>query len=182
MQLVQIVAPTESAISLTTAKAALRILNTDEDDLITDIISSVEEHAQNILNRQLEVATYELYTNDFISTLPKNPIKSISKIEYMDTDGAYVELDSSTYYLYSHNGIGCINYGFIPSTKEHQRAVKITFVCGYDTIPAPIKTYLRVKVSTLYENREEYVIGVSIAEFGNKFIENLLAPYKIRSI
>ena len=58
--------------------------------------------------------------------------------------------------------------------------MKITFVSGYESVPEAIKAYMKVKIATLYENREEFVIGASIAEFGNKFVENLLSSYKVR--
>lgn len=179
MQVVQTVAPASTSVSLIDAKAFLRILHSDEDALITDIIKSVEEHTQNILNRQLEVATYELYTNDFISKLPKNPIKEVLKIEYMGEDGQYLELNSSTYYLYEIDGIGYISYSEVPLFLEHQKAIKITFSCGYDSVPFAIKSYMKVKIATYYEYREEYVIGTITSDFSDGYIHDLLKPYRI---
>ena len=175
MQIVQIVAPAQNAISLADAKGFLRVLESDDDAMIQEIINAVEEHTQNILNRQLEVATYELYTDDLISKLPKNPIKSVDKIEYVDENGVWNVLDDTSYYLYERNGIGYISYSVVPAVK----AVKITFTVGYDVVPAPIKSYMRVKISTFYENREEFVIGVSSSTLGNGFIDNLIKPYRI---
>ncbi len=180
MQIVQIIAPVEKSISLVDAKGFLRVLESDDDVVIQNIIDAVEEHTQNVLNRQLEIATYELYTDDFIFKLPKNPIVSVDKIEYMDESGAYVVLDSTTYYLYEKNGIGFISYSEIPLIKEYKKAVKITFVAGYETVPKPIKSYMRVKIANYYENREEYVIGVSSTEVANGFIDNLIKPYRVR--
>lgn len=181
MQIVQTVAPTQKSITVADAKGFLRVLESDDDVLIEEIIDAVEEHTQNILNRQLEVATYELYTDDLISKLPKNPIISVDKIEYMDELGTYVELDSTTYYLYERDGIGCISYSVIPNLKEHKKAVKITFTAGYALVPTPIKSYMRVKIANYYENREEYIIGVSSTEVASGFIDNLIKPYRIMS-
>lgn len=188
MRLVQTVAPVQEPISLTEAKDFLRVLDNDSDALISALIVAVREHAENVTNRQLESATYELYAEDFISKLPKNPITSISKIEYMNENGFYQILDSNLYYLYEDNGIGKIMYldllnvPFPTTIKEHKEAVKITFTSGYTTVPEAIKQYMKVKISTLFENREQFVIGASISSFGDKFIENLLNPYKIRSV
>ena len=182
MQLIQTVAPAQEPITLDEAKAFIRILDDEDDLLIGTLISAVREHVENVTNRQLGSATFELYASDFITKLPKNPVASISKIEYMDENGSYTELDNTTYYLYEHNGIGCINYSDIPTVKDHKKAVKITFVSGYASVPEAIKAYMKVKISTLYENREEFVIGASIAEFGNEFVENLLSSYKVRSL
>jgi len=182
MQLVQIVAPAQEPISLSDAKDFLRVLDNDSDVLISSLIVAVREHVENVTNRQLESATYELYADDFVSKLPKNPISSIEKIEYMGSEGNYILLDASTYYLYERNGIGYISYSEIPNILNHKKAVKITFTAGYETVPEAIKQYMKVKISTLFENREQFVIGVSISEFGNKFIDNLLVPYKVRTV
>jgi len=179
MQLTEVTPPTSPVLELNDAKGFLRVLHTDDDIFIQDTIDSVVEHTQNILNRQLGVATYELYLDDFRSILPKNPIKSVDKIEYMDVDLNYVELNVSTYYLYERNEIGCISYSEVPSLPEHKKAVKITFTCGYDSVPKPILSYMRVKVSTLYENHEEYVIGSIVSDFNDGLVKNLLASYKV---
>lgn len=182
MQLIQTVAPVEEPLSLLEVKEFLRVLDDDSDALINSLIIAVREHIENVTNRQLEVATFEIIASDFISKLPKGTINSVLKIEYMDDNGVYKILDSSSYYLYERNGVGYISYSEIPTISDHKQAVKISFTCGYDVVPESIKQYMKVKISTLYENREQFVIGVSIADFGSKFIENLLLPYKIKSI
>ena len=82
--LVQIVAPLTEAITTADAKVFLRIMGTQDDALINSMIAQATKHVENIINRQLMRATYELYTDGFITKLPKNPIQSIEKIEYMD--------------------------------------------------------------------------------------------------
>jgi len=182
MQLIQTVAPIAEPLTLVEVKAFLRILDDTDDLLLGTLITTIRSHVENITNRQLGSATFELYASDFVTKLPKNPIDSISKIEYMDANGNYILLDNTTYYLYENNGLGRIDYDTIPTVQDHKKAVKITFISGYTTIPEAIKSYMKVKIATLYENREEYVIGANIAEFGNKFVENLLSSYKVRSI
>jgi len=182
MRLVQTVAPLQEPISLAEAKGFLQVLDNDSDTLISSLIVAVREHVENVTNRQLESATFELYAEDFISKLPKNPITSISKIEYLDENGVYLELDNTSYYLYENNGIGYINYSVIPTLQDHKESLKVTFTSGYTTVPEAIKAYMKVKISTLFENREQFVIGASISSFGGEFIENLLSPYKIRNV
>ena len=181
MQLVQTVAPTQKPITLEEAKAFLRVTDTADDATINLLIGAVTDHVENVTNRQLNTATYELYSNNLITKLPKNPIQSLSKIEYMDVDGSYVELDDTTYYLYENNGVALINYSEFPSIYVHEKAIKITCVSGYVKVPDAIKSYMNVTISTLYENREKFFVGASIAEFSNEFIENMLSSYRVRS-
>ncbi len=182
MQLTQIVAPKKEPLSLEEVKEFLRILDDENDTLLTSLIIAVREHIENITNRQLEIATFELISNNLFTKLPKGSLKTIEKIEFLDEKGIYLELDSSKYYTYSDNGLGYISFLETPNIQNHKQAVKITFVCGYDVVPEAIKQYMKVKISTFYENREQFVVGVSIAEFSNGFIENLLTPYKIRNM
>lgn len=179
MQLIETIPPAQQPISLDEAKAFLRIIDTDSDVLIDSIITSVVEHTQKSINRQLGVATYELYDESFVSKLPNSPIKEIVSIEYLDASGSYIPLDPSSYYLYEHLGVGHINYTILPDVVEHKKAVKITFVCGYDVVPEPIKSYMKIMISTLFENREEYVIGTITSKFDDRFTKALLDPYRI---
>ena len=182
MQLIQTVAPLTEPLTLEEVKEFLRVLDNDSDTLISALIIAVREYVENITNRQLEVATFEIISEDLFSQLPKGSLKSVEKIEYLDEALNYVEFDTSKYYTYINNGIGYISFSEAPTIQDHKQAVKVTFVCGYDVVPEAIKAYMKVKISTLFENREQFVIGASISDFGSGFIENLLSPYKIRNI
>ena len=182
MQLIQTVAPLTEPLTLEEVKEFLRVLDTDSDVLISALIVAVREYVENITNRQLEVATFELLNANLFSTLPKGSLKEVLKVEYLNSSLDYVEFDATKYYAYSDNGICKIYYEEYPMLQDHKQAVKVTFTCGYDVVPEAIKAYMKVKISTLFENREQFVIGASISEFGSSFIENLLSPYRIRNI
>jgi len=184
MYYVQTVAPSEEPLSLSDAKAFSYIDISDDDALINVMIATSREYAENLTNRQFEVATFELFNERIIQDwqLPKNPIKSISKIEYMDSDGDYQTLSSDDYYLYGDNDIFRIHFDTIPSYKDHKESIKITFVSGYDVVPKSIVSWLKLKVNSLYENREQFVIGVSATELPPSHIDNILNMYKVQSV
>ena len=60
--------------------------------------------------------------------------------------------------------------------------MRITFTCGYSEseFPQDLRQYLRVKVSTLFEFREDIVSGAIISRTNH--IESIIEKYKIRSI
>lgn len=182
--LVQKVGPTTEPVSVVEAKSFLRVLGNEDDLLIASIIKASREYAEQITGSQFMEATFELYTEKFEDDfkLPKNPIKSIESIEYMDDNENYQVLDNSTYYFYEEFGISKIKYKTFPdvSTIEHKKAIRITFKSGFESVPESIKAWIKVKVSTLYENREQFVIGASITSFDDKFVDCLLNPYKIK--
>jgi len=184
MNLVQTVAPIDEPLSLADAKTFMHILESDEDDLITSMTVSAREYAENYTNRQFEIATYELITDRIYSGLiiPKSPVTEISKIEYMDSDGAYQTLSADDYYSYIEYGATKLYIESMPSHKSDKRAIKITFKAGYTTVPSSIVSYLKVLVSTMYENREQYIVGVSVETMANPAIHKMLDMYKVQTV
>ncbi len=181
MYLKQTVAPISEPITLIEAKAFLRVIDNDNDELIKSLIVTAREYVENITNRQLLPATYELYDSNVVFKLPKNPVRSIEKIEYLDINGVYNIFDPSLYSLYKDLGVGYVDYVTTPVLICHKEVFKITFTSGYDIVPETIKQYMKVKIATLFENREEFVIGAPIAEFSDRFVDSLIASYIIRN-
>ncbi len=184
--IVQKVAPAQTDIneilSLEDAKKFIKVIGTDDDADIQDFINSAITEAQEITNRQFASATYELYLSEFKREikLPKNPIQEIISIEYLDSSNNYVVLDSTSYFLYEDLEIGTIVLKTIPGIRVEKKAVKITFKSGYITnFPADLRQWLKVRVSTLFEYREELTAGVSIAK--NNHVDSILQRYRIRS-
>lgn len=184
MYLVQTVAPIQEPVSLEEAKDFMRILENDDDASILSMIKSATSYAENFTNRQFEQATYELFAEHWTQDicLPKNPIKTLDKIEYMDNNGVYQILDSANYYLYGEYDIFKVHFDKTESHKCHKNAIKYTFVSGYDAVPEEIKSFILVLVSTLYENRELYVIGASIETEANPIAMRMLKMYRVQPI
>lgn len=184
MNLIQKVAPLSEPLSLKDAKTFMHILENDEDTLIESMITSAREYAENYTNRQFEVATYELINEVIYSgfRIPKNPVQSITKIEYMDIDGNYQIMSTNDYYMYIENEIAKLHINNLPTYKQDKRAFKITFVSGYDVVPSSIVSYIKMAVSTMYENRESYVVGVSIDKNANPLLDKMLNMYRIQPI
>lgn len=184
MYLVQTVAPISEPITLDEAKLFMKVIEYDEDDLINVMITASREYVENYTNRQIMEATFELTTNSIYSgmPLPKNPIQSVTKIEYMDLEGNYQTISTDNYYTYIDLGITKLFINDLPSYKDDMRAFKITFVSGYENIPSSIKTYMKMQVSTMFENREQYVVGASIETNANPMLDKLLNFYRIKPI
>ena len=183
MYLVQTVAPANEPLSLEDAKSFMRILESDDDTTIEAMIKSAREYAENYTNRQFEVATYELFTDKFVQDLklPKNPIKDLTKIEYMDENGDYQILDSSYYYLYGENDIFKVHFDTTVAHKTHKNAIKFTFDSGYDVVPESIVSYIRLDVSTLNEERVLLTDFKKNKEVYEMFIK-MLDMYRVQPI
>jgi len=177
--LIQTVAPTAEPITLIEVKEHMSMLENDHDNKISTLIKVATKSVEDKTNRQLMSATFELYADNFVTKLKKNPIQSIKKIEYMDENEVYQILNSSLYYLYEENGIGMIKYTDIPTLPTHKKAVKITFICGYTTVPEPIKQYLNIAVESMFETTGDKSFGVQVYSL-KEYTECLLNPYKVK--
>lgn len=162
----------KTTVSLDDVKDYIKATGTDDDSLIQSLISTTVEDGENFTNRQFGEATYELLLETICDgfKLPKNPIQSIEKIELLDSEGNYNVVASSKYYLYQELGIGRIKLKETLDFIDHKRAVKITFKCGYTTVPETIQTWIKYKVMCLFDGKEENI---------NKYVDNMIAKYRI---
>ena len=145
------------------AKDWCYVAGTKWDDLIDSLVTTVREHAENETWRAIIQAEYEYRLDEFPEDeieIPKPPIKSIDKIEYVDTDGNTQELTS-----YDADVSG--EYGRIqrsdgktwPKTDDVYNAVTITFTAGYDSVPETLQIAMKQMIKHFFENRETVIVG-----------------------
>ena len=155
--------PAVEPISLTEAKAQLRLEIDADDTLVTSLIQSAREHAEHITKRQLITATWKLTLDAFPSviTLPLPPLQSVSNIKYYDTDGVQQTLSTDLYQVDSESQpariVPAYNTTF-PSTRIMANAVEVNFVCGFGDaatdVPQKIKQAMLLFITWSYEDRE----------------------------
>lgn len=171
----------EEIISLESIKDFCREIGESNNASLEDMLLSAIEEAEGVTNRQLFTATYELVLSTIkpIVYLPKNPIQEILEIKYLE-NGDYITMDKSDYFLHEELELGQVVFEKIPGIKEHKQAVKIKFKCGYKktNFPHDLKQWLKVKVSTLNEFREEFVSGVSVNKVTH--VDSVLFNHRIR--
>lgn len=167
MKLTCTVPPLLQPITLEEAKSFCRVLTNDDDAIITILIDAATEYAQSVTGRQLCNATYQIVAGASTSPLrlPKAPLKQILSVK-----SGGVDIDYSLHYDF--------DVGFIEFSAEND--VTIIYQAGYDTIPSSIKAWVMNKVSSLYEQRESLVIGMSVAEVPKSHIDVILDHYKVR--
>ena len=162
-------------VTLTEAKAHLRVDYTTDDTLITTLINVATEYAEKRLGRALISQTWALYMDEFPAEdtieIPFSPLQSITHIKYYDTSNVLQTWSSSNYDVdiiseparvkQSSTGDG------YPSTYDRPNAVIITFLTGYGTastnVPETIRAAIKLLISHFYENREMVVTGQGIA-------------------
>jgi uncharacterized phiE125 gp8 family phage protein len=176
MKLKLITPPATLPVSLVEAKNHYRVIGNEEDDVITASLTAATQRAEQITNRQLITATYEGYLNAFCSEvkLPKPPFKSVSKVEYVDVEGATKIWND--YYIDDVAEPAVMYFSSFPSDAKTEGVnnVIITYICGYDTTPEAIKSWIKVSGLTLFEDR-----NLSKDDLNDSYINRLLDSYRI---
>lgn len=193
-----ITAPTEEPISLSQAKAHLRLDGSDEDDLVNSLIRMARDLAERHLRRALCTQTMRLYLDQFPAasptvqvnvrtsaiSLPRAPVQSISHVKYIDADGVLQTIDPSDYQLdeISEPCVVVPAYGESwPAPRQVINAVQVQFVAGYggaSAVPEPIRRGMLLTIANLFENRQDVITG-TIAAALPMSASTLLAPYRL---
>ena len=146
-----------------------RNLNLEGDldkSLVEGLVGAAVLLVEDVTRLALRPQGYTWYRDAFPDdagtlVVPRPPLTSITKIEYLDTAGALQTLASSLYVVDVRQLPGRIipaptSTGW-PSTEETLNAVIVTFNAGYaeaDGIPTPIFQAMQLLVGHWYEHRE----------------------------
>jgi uncharacterized phiE125 gp8 family phage protein len=180
MGLKRTVEPSAMPVSLAEAKAQCRVVFDDDDQLIEDCIAAATSMVEDYLGRSLMEQTWRLTLGAFADTiiLPRGPVRSVAAVTYLDAAGAAQTVPSEVYAFDDSGDPQALvrqPSGSWPAPGARVNPVSITFVAGYQTVPAPIKRAILMLVASWYENRETLLTGTTVAEmpFGTMaLIEN----------
>ena len=191
MALKLITAPTTYPVTLAEAKAHLRVDSTDEDTLITAMITAATETAEQITGRAIMPQTWELTLDGFPSEfeLTRVPAVSVTSLKYINESGVLTTMSTDDYVLDNYDDFGFakveLAWGFDwPIPRDTPNAVTLRFVAGYANaaaVPESIKAWIKLTVSAMYENREAEAYSSRAVSTTVKmsFVDGLLDRYKV---
>ncbi len=172
MALKVITPPASEPLDLATAKVHLRVDTTDDDALITSLITAARQYCEQYQNRAYVTQTLELTLDEFPDMpfdLPMPPLQSVTSIKYIDKDGLETTWDPANYIVDvdSQPGRIALAYGkTLPTvTLKPVNAVKIQFVAGYGAtaaVPQTVKQAMLLLIGAWYEQREALVVGSTV--------------------
>lgn len=180
-------------VSLQEAKLHCRIITDTsdfkphpEDDLITTLIGSATQDAEHIMGRAVMPQKWQVTLDGFRSysiNLRRPPVTAITAFEYVDATGVVQTLAGTEYQLANASDYTALVTPAFgkewPATRRQLEAVKIVFSCGYANaaaVPDVIKTWIKLRIGALYENRETWTVGSKIES--NVHIDRLLDRHR----
>jgi len=179
-------APTSTVISLSEAKAFLRIDSDYDDDntYITSLINVATQVVEEFTRRRLMTQTYNIFYDEFppYIDLQIGEVASVTHIKYYDEDNTLQTLATDQYDVDTRVRPGRIyqsNTGDFPNTYERPNAIEVEFIVGGSAsdVPAPIVQAIYIIVGRYYENRQDVVMGTQVNELP-LMVEYLLTPYR----
>jgi uncharacterized phiE125 gp8 family phage protein len=186
-------------VSVDEIKTHARIDSTTEDTYINTLITIARTNAENKTHRLLRPGTVTLTMDAFKPVeLRPSPLRESSSItiQYVDSTGGVSLLGSSVYEIHDDSdtrpAILTTAYGQTwPTTQNVKGAVTVTYSAGYLTstvsssnnpVPEPIKQWIKLTATGMYENRTSLNDANSVQALGYQFLDGLLEPYVIHVV
>lgn len=202
-----VTAPAAEPLSLAEASLHLRLDYTNDDTLVTALITAAREHVEMALSRALVTRTIDFYRDQFpgippwprseVIELPQPPLIAVTQLAFTDTAGTVHDWTVSGTDLI--NEVGAVN-AHVDTVNQPGRivlaysqvwpnqvlkttnALRIRYTCGYgnaSAVPVAAKQAMLMLIGTWYQNRESVTSGTLLTTDEVKHgVERLLAPLK----
>jgi len=198
MQIQLTTPPAVEPVSLEEAKLHLRLATTaaeaaaytTEDNWLTRNIKSARTQCEFETGRRFITQTLTMYLNRWPDEryirIPYPPLQSATVTYQLEGEGDYDNtLSTVDVDIVSEPGRIILqpNESWPNGTLYTNNPIKIEFICGYGlavAVPENIKSAILLKISDLYENRGEIVLGVSVGRITGA-VDSLLLQYRMHT-
>lgn len=181
--------PTAEPVTLEEAKEHLIVEHTEDDYLISQMISAARRHAERRCDRVFVRQKWRLYMDNGFSAFELSPaeVQEVEGIYYLDTDGAEQTLSTSVYTVDIPRQEVYLAYNQSwPGTRTVRNAVWADVWAGYyktdsspidqlQYIPEDIKIAILLAVEDMYTNRGKQS---EIQLHPNDTFDMLLQPHR----
>lgn len=181
--------PSVEPVSLTEAKAQLRLDTSDHDTLVSGLIKGARQYLEEILNRAFISQVWDLYLDEFPGAteivLPKSPLASVAGVYYTPDGSSEATFAASNYQVDAYSEPGRIvlkdTASWPGDSLQNANGVRVRFTAGYGTsstnVPEPLRQAMLLLISQWYDNPVSYEVGPVMATPFS--VKALIAPYKI---
>lgn len=161
--------PATEPVSLSQAKAHLRVDHSDDDAVISGMVKVARSHIENACATRFATrASVTMKCDSFtdFSRLPEAPVSGVSFITYIDTTGTSQTLPTSIYELRADG----VEVGIVLKADQTwptiQPGSRITVVAdvGYSAAPEEIGFAMLLLISQWYDNRAAVSVGETASE------------------
>lgn len=178
-----VVPPTNEPVTLGEAKAQCRIDGSADDELLTLLIASARRHGEAVTRRVWAQSDWDVSIGGPLLGAMTIPIAPCSACLWVQVDG--VPVDPSAY-TFIPSGGHPLESPLLPvltpgETFPSGSTVTVRLRAGWDAalFPADLKSWMLVRISGLYEQRENFATGHVVGDMPRTFVDCLLDAYFI---
>ncbi len=160
----------------------LRVYDEYDENYILQLYDAAVNAAELYMNRVILESTVIMETDALTRKLPQGVASSVQSVTYMDDSENRVPLFNYSFNSIT-NRIDLSKSGALALKTDNASKYQVTFVTGWkeDEVPSVIKQAILILIGSMYEMREDSVIGqgVTVNKVPNTH-KQLLSKYKIR--
>jgi len=197
MSIVRITEPTSRSVSVSEAKEFLRVRgSTAEDYLFRAFINAAEDYAENYMKRSIMPQQWRLKLDAIPASdeieLPNGPLSTVtsavSNFSYYDSTNATNAMPTTAYTIDADAANPRIyltyNSRWPSNIRRYHDSINIEYWTGYpskDSVPDDIKTWVKLRVGSYFENREALMVGSGnfISELPRSYVDGLLDRHSV---
>jgi uncharacterized phiE125 gp8 family phage protein len=148
------------------AKAHLVVIDDDDATLVTRLVKAARTHTEKYCGVRLAEQTISVACDRFadMCRFPEAPMKSVTSIKYIDTDGIEQTLPTSVYQPRPDGLEPSISLKYNQSWPATQPKSRITVeaIVGYEAAPEDVKHAMLLLIGHFYANREAVNVGTIV--------------------
>jgi uncharacterized phiE125 gp8 family phage protein len=168
--------PPAEPVTLVEVKSLLRIDDSDDDNLISSMITAIRQRAEEWTRRSFLTQTWTLWMDEFpfrsgntmnklngrVIIIPRPPMQSVAFIKTYDSDNSTVTFDTSDYFVDTASSPGRValnDNSSWPTSLRIFSAVEVEFIAGYGSsasdVPEGIKQGMLQWIKLLFANKSK---------------------------
>jgi uncharacterized phiE125 gp8 family phage protein len=179
MSLQLLTPPASEPVTLAEAKAHLKLDTSDDDALVTTLITAARARAEWHTGRAFVTQRWCLRLDEWphhnAVEIPLPPLVSVEEIAVTDASGIRTVLDPAVYRVDIASAPGRVMFADHPPSLRRRDCVEVSFTAGYgdaSAVPASVKEAILEIVADLHTHRGDAdPVGLSG--------QALLAPYRM---
>ncbi len=180
MSLQLLTPPASEPVGLADAKTHLKLDTSDDDALVTTLITAARARAEWHTGRAFVTQHWRLrldaWPADGVAEIPLPPLVSVEEVAVTDASNIRTVLDPAVYRIDIASEPGRVIFNDRPASLRRRDGLEIAFTAGYGdagAVPAPVKEAILEIVADLYGHRGDGDDPVGLTG------QALLAPYRI---
>ena len=190
MSSILLTAPALEPLSLAEAKAFLRVETSDDDDVISALISGSRIHIEAQTRRALITQSWRIIRDAWPASgllpLMPVPLASLDAVRIYQADGSTQSLDTSAFVLDKAAAPAVLAFAAPPLAPGRTVAgIEVDITVGYgaaaSNVPEALRQAIRLLVAHWYENRAIAAVGQQTTVLPET-VAALIAPYRVFSL